>query len=112
MFAVMDGVYSSSLLVALMAGVAALLLGVAGLRKPGGWWPSPRLTMGVVLLAAASLLTSVAVHWTWGHGRSSPEPMGVGPFLENHLAFLWTGLMIVGGLVLALRARGRTADGD
>lgn len=103
----MDFLYSFSLLTSLVAGCAGVLLGVLALlmRAPGR--PLVRAGLSAVVLAALGLLTSVTVHWHWGHGPASAEPMGVARFMASHTAFLVTGTIITVGLVLVLYARRR-----
>lgn len=91
----MDLLYSSTLLLSLIAGGAAILLSLVR-------WP--RVAGFLTMIGTLSLVVSVAVHWIWGHGQSSPEPMTIGSFVANHMAFVWTGVVVLSAFLLTLRA--------
>ena len=103
----MDLLYSVSLLVSLIMGGAGTLLGLIALQ---GRWPRRTLIragLAAVALGALGLLVSVTVHWHWGHGPASPEPMNSAQFIDAHAAFPVAGAIIVAGLVLLLSAKRR-----
>ena len=107
----MDTVYSSTLLVSLVLGGVAVLLGLYARFRSAPSSPAGRLARGAVLFATLSLVVSVVVHWIWGHGPSSLEPMTAGPFIQNHAAFLVSGLLVTVGWVLGLRLNGDDHQG-
>lgn len=66
--------------------------------------------LSAVVLAAFGLVISMVVHWRWGHGPTSTEPMDLPQFVGFHTAFLVAGVVIVIGLVVLLYARRRGFD--
>ena len=62
---------------------------------------------GALVLGAASLVVSVGVHWRWGHGSASAEPMSAARFVGEHPAFLVAGFVLVVGITLVGRAARR-----
>lgn len=100
----MDILYSCSLLIALVAGCGAVLLGILAMLRIGPGWMI-RAGWSALTLALLSLVTSVVVHSRWGHGPDSTEPMDVARFASAHPGFLVASLIIVAGLVLVWYAR-------
>lgn len=108
----MDSLYAVSLIVAIAAGVFALLTAVIGLARkfprmePGG--PvrevllSHRLACGALALGFISLAISVVVHSRWGHGPGTVAPMNLGRLLSEHESFIAVGAILLVALVLAL----------
>jgi hypothetical protein len=84
----MDLLYSSALLISLIGGSLSLLGGLAIALKPALSLPLGRPVWITALMAGVSLALSVIVHRVWGHGGSSPEPMGALKFVSEHSAFL------------------------
>jgi len=103
----MDFLYSSSLTISMVAGCAGVLVGVLALLQRTRGSLLVRAGLLAIALAALGLLTSVAVHWHWGHGPTSPEPMGVARFIGSHTAFLVASIILVVGLAVVLYARRR-----
>ena len=103
----MDFLYSCSLLVSLAAGSASLLIGIVAVLSRRANLLFIRAGLSAVALALIGLAVSVKVHWRWGHGPASAEPMGVARFFGSHTAFLVAGLIMIVGLVLVLYARRR-----
>jgi hypothetical protein len=103
----MDFLYSISLLLALIAGVSALALIIAGFLNQSRRVLLTELGKLAVRISALSLILSVMVHWHWGHDVSSLEPMSFRLFVESHPAFLVAGAIIAIGLLLSLRGRKR-----
>ena|SRR5688572_10125517 len=101
----MDFIYSCSLFVSLVAGSLAVLIGVLAIVRNG---PSLiRAGLSAVSLSTLALAISVVVHWRWGHGPASAEPMGVARFLGSHTAFAAAFGVTAVGLVVILYARRR-----
>ena len=98
--------YSYSLLISLISGCAGVLIGVLTMVRRGSRSRLIRLGLPAVVLAALSLVISI-VHWRWGHGPPSAEPMGIVRFAGSHTGFLAASVVIVVGLVLVLYARRR-----
>lgn len=102
----MDTLYSCSLLIALIAGCAGILLGIFALARS-----SSRLLFragcSAIGLGALGLATSAATHRHWGHGPTSVEPMDIARFIASHPAFLVAGAIILVGLMVLLYARRR-----
>ena len=107
----MDFLYSSSLLIALVAGSAGVLTGLLALFDIGSRGFLIRAGLSASTLAVFSLVISVGVHWQWGHGASSAEPMHTSQFVESHPAFLVTGGIIALALVALLFVRHRQRAG-
>ncbi len=94
----MDSIYWASLLISLLAGALAVLLGFLSLR-PSMAARLPRLLQSAtkrrriaalaIVVAVASLLVSVGVHITWGHRPGTPEGLAVFEFLEVHTSYLF-----------------------
>jgi len=103
----MDFLYSSSLTISMVAGCAGVLVGVLALLQHARGSLLVRAGLLAITLAALGLSTSVAVHWHWGHGPTSPEPMGVARFIGSHTAFLVASIILVVGLAVVLYARRR-----
>ena len=102
----MDILYSCSLLIALLAGGVAVLLGILAVLRIGPDWLRVA-GMSAVALAVLGLVTSVAVHRHWGHGPASAEPMDAARFVSSHPGFLVASIVIVAGLVVLGYARRR-----
>ncbi len=108
----MDFLYAITLVVAIAAGVIAVLTGVVGLIRPypqmgpiAPIWKvllSHRLTNGALALGFISLATSVVVHSRWGHGPATVAPMDLSRLLSEHEAFPTAGAILLLALVLAL----------
>lgn len=114
----LDLAYSYALLVALVAGGAGALLsalavfrgapeGRASIGASGGAPVIMRIAAGTLGAAAVSLLVSVGVHRSAGHGPASIEPMAVAEFASAHPAFFVAGALIVSGAAMLGCARGR-----
>jgi len=115
-----DAIYSGSLWVALIAGGAAVLGGLAHLPvSHPGWLPAAlrtaglrRMTLGATVASVGALLLSWVVHFAWGHGPSSSEALGVGAFFRIHPAYL--GVVLLPAIARALVSwsdRGRARRG-
>lgn len=104
----MHFLYSHSLLISLIAGVASILLGISAMlgRNPGS--RLIRLSISAAVLAAISLVISIVAHRHWGHGPASAEPMDIVRFVGSHIGFLSASAVIIVGLALALYARRRS----
>jgi hypothetical protein len=103
----MDFLYSCSLLISLVAGSAAVLIGIFAMLRIWPLAPLIRTGLLAVALAVLGLAISVAVHWRFGHSSTSAEPMGVARFVGSHPAFLMASIIVVVGLVVVLYARRR-----
>jgi hypothetical protein len=107
-----DSLYAVTLVIAIVAGVVALLTVVLGLVKPHLQIEpnapirkvllSQRLTKSALALGFASLATSVFVHSRWGHGPGTVAPMDLRRLLSEHEAFLMVAAILVLALVLAV----------
>lgn len=108
----MDFLYAITLVVAIAAGVVAVLTSVVGLIRSypqmepvAPIWKvllSHRLTNGALALGFISLATSVVVHSLWGHGPATVAPMDLSQLLSEHEAFPTVGAILLLALVLAL----------
>ena len=105
----MDFLYSSSLLISMVAGSAAVLIGMLAIFREGAGSSLIRAGLSAVAVAAFGLVVSVAVHWRWGHGPTSAEPMPLARFVGSHTGFLLAIIIIVVGLATLLYARKRRA---
>lgn len=103
----MDFIYSSSLLISLLAGSAGALIGVLALLGSKAGRSLIGAGLSAVALALLALVISVVVHWQWGHGPTSASPMNAADFVGAHTAFLVSGVIIVVGLVVLLYVRQR-----
>lgn len=107
----MDLIYSGSLLISLVAGGLGLAVGLlVTIGQPRPFFL--RAGLAIVSAALACLGISVGVHWFWGHGAGSLEPMGTAAFSSSHPAFGVGALLAAAGLTLVLRARRRAATFD
>lgn len=95
-----DFLYAITLMVAIAAGVVAILTSVLGVIKPK--LLSHCLTQSVLALGFVSLATSVVVHSRWGHGPGTVTPMDLRRLLSEHEAFPTVGAMLLLALVLAI----------
>ena len=105
----MDFLYSCSLLISLVAGSAAVLTGMLAILRRGPGSSLIRAGLSAAALAAFGLVVSVAVHWRWGHGPTSAEPMALTRLVGSHTGFLLAVIIIVVGLATVLYARKRRA---
>lgn len=105
----MDSLYSWTLLIALVTAVAGTSTAIVALfRKAAAGRTWTRAASAILALAALSLLVSLSVHWRWGHGATSDEPMDVPAFAAAHPAFFVAGgLVIVGSACAAVAGRDR-----
>ena len=103
----MDFLYSCSLLISLVGGSAAMLIGILAMVWREAGLSLIRAGLPAVALAALGLVVSVAVHWHWGHGPTSVEPMDVALFVDSHVAFQAAAIIMVLGLILVLCTRRR-----
>jgi hypothetical protein len=101
----MDFLYSCSLLISLIAGSAAVLIGMLAILRGGPGSSFIRAGLSAVALAAFGLLVSIVVHWRSGHGPTSAEPMGVALFAGSHTGFLVASIIVVVGLATVLCAK-------
>ena len=83
----MDTAYSALLLAAIAAGLRAIQ------RFAGRGRDAACRRLAALALAAG--LSSLAVHFVFGHGAASPEPMRGLEFLENHPAFAGVLLLVI-----------------
>lgn len=96
----MDPLYTTTLLISLLTSGGALLLGVVGtlsrVSRPG------LDATGRILawIATISLAVSIGVHWPFGHGAGSPEPMGPARFGSEHPAFLLAAVLAITAALL------------
>lgn len=107
-----DTLYAITLMVAIAAGVIAILTSLLGLVKtdthlePGASvWKllcSHRLGAGALALGVFSLTISVLVHSRWGHGPGTVAPMNLSQLLSEHEAFPVVALILFLALALAL----------
>lgn len=97
----MDLAYSTTLIVALIAGVLALLRVL----------PGPAVLFALVL-GTLCLVTSVVVHLLWGHGPETPAPMDFERLVLEHEAFSVAAVILASGYMLnscaARRSRNRS----
>lgn len=117
-----DLLYAVTLMVAIAAGVAAILTSVLGLVKPDlqmrpdvSIWKallSHRLTKGALALGFLSLATSVVVHSRWGHGPGTVAPMDLHRLLSEHEAFPVVAAFLLFGWVLAIYRTRRQRRGN
>jgi uncharacterized membrane protein len=118
-----DLTYSITLIVALIAGVLALLQGFNALRRRDArksaersHWArllGGRAVFGVLVLGTLSLLSSVVVHLLWGHGPTTPAPMDFEGLVLEHEAFPVAAVILVSGFMLnAYAARRPRNRGD
>lgn len=108
----MDTLYAITLMVAIAAGVFAIVASLLGLvktdahlRPDAPMWKallSHRLANGVLALGIFSLTTSVVVHARWGHGPDTAAPMDLSRLLSEHEAFPIIGALLLLALILAL----------
>lgn len=106
----MDLAYSVTLIVALIAGVLALLRGFLALRRRNAHGSAGqssrdrpqggRAIYGVLILGTLSLASSVVVHLLWGHGPAAPAPMDLGRLLREHEAFSVAAIVLALGCML------------
>lgn len=80
-----DLIYAATLLLSLAAGGGALGLALAGrlsvrLARPG-------LVRVLAMIAWASLVTSLVVHFVWGHPTGTPYALPPVAFLSEHVSF-------------------------
>lgn len=115
----MDSLYSGSLLLALVAGSAAVLAGVAALvtlrssppdstegtdsRGRGPWLTG--LARWLAAVSFVALGVSVTAHLGWGHRPGGPDALSPAAFLRIHPAFLVAGALAAAGALLAWAAR-------
>ena len=89
----MDALYSTTLLFALIAGGAGAVnlvrLVIAKPRRAA----LARISLGCGVLSLAAGLVSLGVHFLFGHGPNSPEPMRALSFLAHHRAFWAVGVL-------------------
>jgi hypothetical protein len=118
-----DALYTISLLVSLAAGSVSLVLGLYALFTLGGApskgsahpsapkaFRSVRIATDLFALGGVSGLTSLLVHWFWGHGKNTVAPMTVNELIRAHPSFLVAGLLVAAGAILVLAARARIAS--
>jgi hypothetical protein len=118
----MDFLYALTLMVAIAAGVVAILASVFGLAKPKlqmepntSIWKvllSHCLTKGALALGFFSLATSVVVHSRWGHGPGTVAPMDLRRLLSDHEAFAALAAILLLALVLAINRSRRQRYGS
>ena len=106
----MDFLYSAALLISLIAGCTGLLLGLTVIVSARSRSVLSSAALFSVRLATICLAVSVLVHWFWGHGPASPEPMTLNSFVDAHPAFLVAGTAIGIGLMLTIYARRKLSD--
>ena len=97
----MDLVYSLALFIALFSGGLGVLMGILLLAKRLAR-ARIRLVYLATALGLASLVISVVVHWSSGHGPAGVEPMGILEFVSAHPAFLVASLIILSAIAIAL----------
>jgi hypothetical protein len=107
----MDMLYTSSLLLALIAGGVGLVLGIATSRVRGSVSSLPNWALFALAISALALAVSISAHFIWGHGSSSAEPMRFVRFVELHPALLVAAIIIAVGLVVAFQSlRAKSQD--
>jgi len=107
-----DFLYAITLMVAIAAGVVAILTSVFGLVNPklqmapnALIWKvllSHRLAKGALALGFSSLAISVVVHSRWGHGPGTVAPMDLRRLLSEHEAFPAVAGILLLALVLVI----------
>lgn len=103
----MDLIYAASLILALVAGSAGIVLGLLAMRAHTRRPWHVRAGWAALAVAAMSLATSVTVHWRWGHSPATVAPQDFARLVDAHEAFPVSAFLIAVGAVVVLAAMRR-----
>lgn len=84
----MDLLYSATLLISFTCGVATLAAALLHRLRSGfalGW---ARLVVPGAVAAWGALMTSLVVHFAWGHTPGTPQALPPLEFLREHVSFI------------------------